>query len=393
VKEPDSQLGTYSVTFPGEAYDEAWKIRSLAASVGVEPTLFELEPQGALWLGLDHVRRSGMPLLAPGALIDMTAVKAAARDGVEVLFDGQTGDELFGFSPWLLSDRLMRGRVFAALALVRRWPGRKPNRRQARNVLRLYGLKGMVPHRLHRLGRARRDPGMVAPRWIGRGLRGDYAMLEDPWAWKAGPSGPRWWRYQADVLVHRPHRELRLDYLRHRVAGSGVRSEPPLYDFDLIDYCLRLPPEIAWDPAFTRPLIREAMRGCMAEDVRVNDRKANFSPFCFDILSGADAPGIERLLCAPDAELRAWADMEAVERMWREERPRQRTGAAATVWGTIVWKLASAEIWLRAQADADFVDSMLADPGILSPSTRRVAATGTSTFPEPTFSGLFKGGA
>jgi hypothetical protein len=231
---------------------------------------------------------------------------------------------------------------------------------------------------------------MVAPRWIGRELRGDYAMLEDPWAWKAGPSGPRWWRYQADVLVRRPHGELRLDYLRHRVAGSGVRSEPPLYDFDLIEYCLRMPPEIAWDPAFTRPLIREAMQGRMAEDVRVNDRKANFSPFCFDILTGADAPGIERLLCAPDAELGAWADMDAVVRLWREERPRERLGGAATVWGATVWKLASAEIWLRAQADADFVDSMLDDPSILPPSTRRVAAPGTSTFPEPTFSGLFK---
>jgi asparagine synthase (glutamine-hydrolysing) len=391
VREPDARLGTYSIVFPGAAYDEAWKIRSLTASIGIEPTLLELDPQGALWLGLDHARRFGLPLMAPGALIESTPVAAAAHDGVEVVLDGQTGDELFGFSPALVSDRLMRGRVLAALELTRRWPGRPTTQDQRRFILKHWGLRGMVPYRLHRFVR-RKDPDALSPPWLRRELRGDYAMLEDPWAWKAGPSGPRWWQWLADVLVHGPHGELRLDYLRHRAARAGVLGEPPLYDFDLIDYCLRLPPELAWDPAFTRPLAREAVRGLVPEEVRVQNQKANFSPFCFDILTGADAPGIERLLSAPDAELGAWADMAAVRRLWREERPRQRTGWATTVWATTVWKLAGTECWLRAQADDGFVERMLADPGVKPPNARLASAKGTSTFPAPTFSGLLKAG-
>jgi hypothetical protein len=219
--------------------------------------------------------------------------------------------------------------------------------------------------------RGRRDPDGIAPPWLLPALRARYAKLEDQWAWKAMGPGPLWWRYLADVLVRAPHRELRLDYLRNRASGAGVVSETPLYDFDLIDYCLRLPPQLAFDSAFDRPLAREAVSGLIPDDVRLNSKKADFSAFCCDMLTGADAPGIERLITAPDAELGAYADMELVRRLWKEDRRRRERGYA-TSWGTDMWRLVAAECWLRSQDDPGFVDEMLARPDVRPPSVHPV---------------------
>jgi asparagine synthase (glutamine-hydrolysing) len=373
VKPPRSRLHTYSAVFPGAEYDEAWKVRSLTGALGIEPHLFELEPQGSLWLNLNHLKRWGLPLMGNGALIDIAMVQAASRDGAEVVLDGQTGDELFGVSPWLLADRLKRGRVLAAVGLARRWPGRTPSGREQRYILKHWGLKGAAPYRLHRLMRSRRDPDGIAPPWLSPALRAQYAKLEDQWAWKAMGPGPRWWRYLADVLVRAPHRELRLDYLRNRASGAGVVSETPLYDFDLIDYCLRLPPQLAFDSAFDRPLAREAVSGLIPDDVRLNSKKADFSPFCFDMLTGADAPGIERLIAAPDAELGAYADMDLIRGLWQGARQRQGRGSATSGWGTDMWRFVAAESWLRSQADPGFVDEMLARPDVRPPSVHPAA--------------------
>ncbi len=374
VSPPGAELRTYSAVFPGAEYDEAWKVRSLTDSLGVEPRLFEPRPQGGLWLGLRHLQRWGVPLLSNALLIDVTMVEAAGRDGVDVVMDGQTGDELFGISPWLVADRLMRGRLLAARDLARSWPGRTTTAREQRYILRRWGLKGAAPYQLSRWARGRPGPSGIAPAWLRPEFHPRYAELEDPWAWKASASGPRWWRYLADRLICAPQRELRLDYLRNRAAAAGLTSETPFYDVDLIEHCLRLPPELAFDSAFSRPLAREAMRGLIPDDVRLAGRKAVFSPFCFDMVTGADAAGLDALLTAPDAELGAFVDLEKVRRLWREERPRRGPRYATMDWGSDVWRLAAAESWLRAQADGEFAERMLSRPDVLPPVVRPLAA-------------------
>ena len=135
--------------FPGEPFDEGWKVQRLTESLGIEPAAFEVEPQGALWLALKHVQRWGQPLLGAGGLVESAIMNEAAREGVEVMLDGQTGDETLGFAPYLLSDLLRHGRLIAALRLTGRWPlGHPATPRERRWVLKHVGLKGALPYRL-----------------------------------------------------------------------------------------------------------------------------------------------------------------------------------------------------------------------------------------------------
>jgi asparagine synthase (glutamine-hydrolysing) len=365
----DARLRTYSAVFPGAEFDEREKVECLAQELDFEAAAFELEPQGTIWLALQHTRRWQLPLMGAGALIDVVAVTQAARGGAGVVLDGQTGDEVLGFSPFLLADRMARGRWLSALRLMCQWPiGRATTWRERAWILKNVGLKGAVPYRVGRAVYEHRYA-EAGPRWLLPAGRRRYAQLEDAWAWKRSASGPRWWRYLADTLVQGPHRELRLDYLRHRAAAVGTWNESPLHDVDLITYCLTLPPELAFDWRVNRPLAREAMRGILPETVRLQPRKAVFSPFCFRAIVGADSAPIERLLLAPDAQLRAWVDMERVRRLWHEHRP---DVSRSMGWGSLMWKLAATEGWLRLQSDPAFLDRMLDDPATPAPSVRVV---------------------
>jgi asparagine synthase (glutamine-hydrolysing) len=381
VKEPDAGLHTYSTAFPDNPeLDETWKVRSLTSALGIEPGTFALEPHGAVWLALNHSKRWSMPLLGAGALIDVPMVNEAARDGAQVVLDGQGGDETLGLSPFLPADRLRRGRFLAAVRLTREWPvGRPTTREEKRWILKEKGLRGAMPHGWEMRPKTRRTRlDHHEPAWLLPEARRRYLEIEDRWAWKRDVSGPRWWRYLADVHMDLHHRHFRFDYVRHRATAAGVAAESPLYDPDLVNYCLSLPPDLSYASAFSRPLAREAMRGLIPDDVRTNNVKANFSPFCFDVLTVGDAPAIETLLTAPDAELGAFVDLKWVRQRW-QDRP-ERGPTSTMVWGTLIWMLAAAECWLRSQADPSFVDEMLARPDVRPPSIRRVDSADPGTF-------------
>jgi len=370
-----ASVRSYSAIFPGADYDESGKVNELTSALEIESAIFQIDPQGTLALAADYTKRSAMPLSGAAALVDILVLAQAAKDGCEVVLDGQTGDEVLGYSPFLVADRLSRGRLLAALSLTDRWPlGHPPTREQKLWFLKQCGVKGAAPYRLGQFVRSRHDWETLGPRWLLPSLRRRFVELDDMWSWKVGAAGPRWWRYLAATLVYGPHWEHRIDYLRHRAAAAGVVNESPLYDPDVIDYCLKLPPELAFDSDnLSRPLAREAMRGIIPDAVRMQREKAIFTPFCFDAITGADSAGIERLLTAPDAELAAYLDMEWMRQFLRTGRP--ESPSESRTWGSLVWRMAASEIWLRSLADPGFPDEMLTWPEIAGTSIRRSAAS------------------
>lgn len=367
---PDGRLRSYSSVFPGTEWDESWKVQSLTSALEIDRSAFVIKPQGAVRLALEHTKRWAMPLPGVGALVDVVNVAEAGRDGAEIVLDGQTGDETLGFAPYLLAHRLRQGRLLAALDLTRRWPlGRPTTLQDKRWLLRNLGLRGAAPHAALRLWRKRHDPLKIAPTWLLPPLKRQFVDLDDDDAWKLR-DGPLWWRHLVDTVIYTPHRETRMDYLRHRAGTAGVVNESPLYDVDVIEYCLALPPELAFDSRFTRPLAREALRGLIPDDVRLNGEKAVFSTFCQQTMTGSDLTGIEALVTAPDAAIGAYMDLDWIRQYWYRERP--GAGRTSMRWGTMMWFLAATEIWLRSQSDPSFVDNMLARYDILGPAVEKV---------------------
>lgn len=358
--EPPARLRTYSAVFPEAPYDESDKIRRLTGALGVQRELLRLQPQGTVAQALRFTQRWKMPLTGIGAIIDIAAVTEAAADGAAIVVNGQTGDELFGFSPYLISDRLRRGRLLSAVGLTDRWPGGTSTTPSHKLRILRQALKGAAPRGLSRLARIARDGSATDAPWLLPHVRAQQAALDDRWAWKELGSGPLWWRSLADTLVYGPHRELRLDYLRRRADAAGIADETPLYDPDLIRFCLSLPPELAFSSGVDRPFAREAMRGLLPDEVRMQQLKADFTPFCHEALVGADAAGISRFLESPRAEIGAYVDLDWVRRSWAALRSRPGTHEGLGV----IWLLAATECWLQSHAGGGMLDEMLADPAI-----------------------------
>ncbi len=363
---------TYSAAFPGAPYDESDKIRSLTGALGVRAHAIQPAPVGALWLALRYLQEWAVPLVAPGALLDMSVTESAGADGAGIVLDGQTGDEVLGFSPFLLADRLAQGRLLAVRRLLRAWPtsSRPTSLRERVRLARMFAVKGAAPYRLGRAIRDRRDRTGHGPKWLVPERRRAWLEFEDAWAWKRRGSGPRWWRSFTDGVVWGPHRELRLEYLRHRAASAGMAWGSPLYDEELIDFCSRLDPEIAFNPRVNRPLVREAMADVLPDIVRLQTRKANFSSFVVAAMR-ADTAALQQLLSGRDPEIAAYVDLGWLRQRWeREPLPEPMS----PFWGAL-WRAAIGQAWLRFGADPAGLAEFIGDPAIAPPRADIVTFT------------------
>jgi hypothetical protein len=120
-------------------------------------------------------------------------------------------------------------------------------------------------------------------------------------------------------------------------------------DVDLIEFVLSLPPEYAFDPDYTRPLLRESMRGRMPDEVRLRKRKAFFSEIAVRALSGADLEPARELLGPRTAEVYAYVRPDLVRERFLNGPDGHPDGPAA--WMRELWILITAESWLRYQSD------------------------------------------
>ena len=140
---PD-QLRTYSAGFPEDpAMDESSRVRELVSDRGLRNRLLRVEPAGIVRLVLEFQRDWGIPPLGPGYLLERPLLELAAADGVRGILDGQGGDELFGFSPYLMADRVRAGRLRSALRLLASLPDHPggPPRAAVRHILAEYAIR------------------------------------------------------------------------------------------------------------------------------------------------------------------------------------------------------------------------------------------------------------
>ena len=270
------------------------------------------------------------------------------------LLDGEGGDEVLGCAPYLIADRLRRGRLRAATRLARSLPGMgpAPDPRMVRRALVRFGLRGALPHTLHRaLRRWPTRPGGT-PAWLAADLAAQHRADEDPWAWKR-LRAPRWWAGKAHDLFAGSEELGAADQLRREAASAGLRFAHPYRDQELIELALALPPEPAFDAELDRPLARQAMRGTLPDEVRRGTAKPFFNRFLAEALQ-ADLPAIRRLVGSPDAAIRSFVDAEAVISVLDAPASRRRLE-----WPLDVWRLATLEFWLRTEADAGAMDVLV----------------------------------
>ncbi|MGH9049588.1 MAG: asparagine synthetase B family protein [Acidimicrobiia bacterium] len=338
----------YSATFPAHpSVDEGTLVDLLCRNLDLASTRAVVRGGSVVAGAIEYLSHWQLPPPSPNLFFWLPLLRQAAADGVGALLDGEGGDELFGLSPYLLADRLRRGRVADAVDLVRRIPGGGPHLTRAAiwPYVREYGIKGAAPSWLHRAVRRRRGAVAYAPPWLRAEIAQAVYDTHDSSGWH-DLDGPRWWSYLVAVTTRGLGGGVTYDHVRRRAALAGLEARHPLVDVDVVEYVLGLPPELAFEPRHSRPVLRAAMDGLVPDEVRLRPGKSNFDAVFHEALGGVDLAVTRALLAPGSAHLAAYVDLEVVaDRLLSTPPPPARRQG----WAIALWRLLTAEVWLRLQ--------------------------------------------
>jgi asparagine synthase (glutamine-hydrolysing) len=342
-------LTAITAAFPGEPdLDETPWARRVAEHTGMPLATVPIERRAPFQAADDYLRAWQLPLPVPGYIIEEPLIAAAHRLRASVVFDGQGGDELFGATPYLVADRLLRMRPLSAWRLARRhpWLGSQPPLRHVWQVFVNGGVRGALPAGLHARVRRRRDAERYAPAWLRPSVARQYQDTHDPWHWKQ-LDGPRWWASLADTLTRGRETADLADYLRRRGRMGGVEARSPLLDVGLVELALRIPPETAFDPVTSRPLVRTALRGTLPADVLARRDKRDFAAMHHETLQRTDnLEWVRHVLDHRCAAVGAYVDLRRLHRDLLD-RPPTVGDRGWRAWAVNLWNVATAELWLR----------------------------------------------
>ena len=350
ARSPPGSVAAYSAEFPDHpAVDESDLIDQLRSELALGGVSAAVRTGGLVASALEWVEAWGLPLTSWGEFWAGPLLRAASRAGVQMMLGGDGGDELFDCRAYLMADRLRAGHPRDVLALARELPGSGewPSRRALIRAAQEFALKGALPGGLHEL-LDRPRAGRQLPRWLRPTLARALRESADPYAWKR-LDGPRWWANDAHVLTRGVEELGIFENHRRRAALAGLESRHPLFDLDLLELGLRQPPRATFDRRHDRPLLRASMAGLLPDAVRLRSGKARFDSLLVDSLTGPDSAAVGALLSGPRAELAAYLDLGELRRALLDCGP---AGAEDPFrWTYQVWRLVTAECWLRAQAD------------------------------------------
>ncbi|WP_205697113.1 asparagine synthase-related protein [Conexibacter sp. SYSU D00693] len=364
----DAPRRAYSALFPlHPSVDETPLIRALCQELRLDGIAAAVHAPRLLPGVLPYLERFATPPVSPNLFFWDPLLARAVADGTTVLLDGEGGDELYGLSPFLVSDHLRRGRLLRAARVVDGVPGahRGVPRRTRLSWLVDPGLAGAAPAWTHALSRRVRPGGARPVAYLGPQLADAFDASAPGGAWKR-LDGPRWWAFLADAVT-RIAPSIGYDHQRRRAALAGILPRHPLVDVDAIELVLGLAPELAHDPHRSRPLLRAAVAGTIPDQVRLRPAKSTFDAVFHEALAGPDLPLARALLDPRHARLAAHVDPAALRDLPAAAptpgRERQR-------WALQVWRLLGAECLLRHLEDRDEPRRTLERAGMGTPDVR-----------------------
>lgn len=334
-------LRTFSVCHQDGRFDERRFIQPVVAATGAVNHEIFPDP-GPLFDELPAIlRHQEEPVAGTSVLAQWTVMRAAGQAGVKVLLDGQGADELLlGYPGYLgshLADLVRTGRWLAGVREWRAWRA--------------------VHGGLHRTARANFVRGFLPEgpaRWLRGRVLGDDAWLESDFARRCRRDGPGRSSGEPGGRTALGAHVLRsvtqdlpalLHYEDRNAMAFSVEARVPFLDHRLVEWLVRLPPELKLRRGLTKVILREAMEGILPEEVRRRTDKMGFVTPEDAWLRGPWRRKIEAVLDSDSLQSRPYWRAPVLKDWYRRYCERRMAI------GPTVWRWVNLELWLRQFCD------------------------------------------
>ena len=323
------KLIAYSWSLPNYPMaDETKKIKALCMALDIELTIVNVEHLDP-FSNLDHLPLTPeFPFPNLYSAMISKIYEQASEDGVDILFNGHYGDELFPSTATLFSDILKDKRyelLIPTLKSIIEKVGYK-------NVFKSPAIRGLIKHLIpfYKV----RKPVFRVSAWLS-----DDAKEVRRVAWeKEIEKREEGYEVFASALSKS---NTSSGITRYITEQYGIERIEPYRDVALLNYTLKLPAYMAYRDGQLKYFAREAMRGLLPESIRTQARVGILSQFAEDSFLRNTQAVEERLF----SEVESWNVY--VDEKWMIEKfknPSQIKGKDIL----LVWMCLHIGAWTKA---------------------------------------------
>lgn len=261
---------TFSATFKGEPIDERRYAEMVIAGTSIEGVFVEPTADALVNVLPDLIRYQDGPFPTTSMYAQLEVFKAARKNGVTVMLDGQGADEIFGgyegfFKAYLKSVKKSRGALAAAIEgalFVKNHPRYFTLQRATRKFSPKFDWLSVF---------SEKAKAQIIERQAAYTKTGDPYLL--------GGSAPRYSDplrealYRATVCTSLPSLLAFED--RNSMAFS-IESRTPFLDYRIVEFAFKCPPAFHMRNGMRKALLREAIKGLVPEAIRMRKDKLGF---------------------------------------------------------------------------------------------------------------------
>lgn len=252
-------------------YDEQEYIDQVVAQTGVQG--HKIYPDVTdFFANLDHIiYHQDEPVGGLCHEAQYNVFKAAAREGITVMLDGQGADEqLAGYTPFysvLIREYLRRFHFAGA------WRELNAFRKEHKDT-EVYGMKGLIWFMVSDL----------LPAWLRKRAlkyvtsREEFEWLKVPYDETTVQQTRKYTSFDDYTKKQMKYGLINLLHFEDRNAmASSIEGRVPFLDYRLVEHVLSLPPDQKLKAGVTKRILRDAMRGIIPEGIRTRTTKLGFA--------------------------------------------------------------------------------------------------------------------
>lgn len=267
---------SFLASFPGSVIDERKAAEELARKVGNELDVLDIIAPSATELD-ETIKMSDGPAHALAFYPILKLYKYIRSNGIKVTLDGQGPDEMLGgYRPihHALITAFRKNNLLWGIDAYKTYAAQGDNSQFSSSKYVLDSLKFVLKEKIKQNLKGKRLGFLKIPFPVNLGPVRNEALFSDPFNDNL---------YQQ--FFYSPLPAILNQYDRCSMA-SGVECRMPFMDYRIVEYIFSLPTQSKVGGGYTKRVLREAMKGILPDNTRLNKIKIGFNAPIVDWFKG-----------------------------------------------------------------------------------------------------------